>query len=110
MTPTPPLTQTPPVAYPKLPETVFASGGDVIIVLKPRIKHGTEELWGSWEESTRVVEIDSTASPRHQWRTFYHELTHVALTDSGADELLTDGTTEMICDAISTARMRERFG
>ena len=45
-----------------------------------------------------------------RWRTFYHELTHVAVIDSGLANNLRDKIHEALCDAMATARMRERFG
>jgi len=40
----------------------------------------------------------------------YHELTHAALDDSGLSQGMTDAMQESFCEAMATARMRERFG
>lgn len=100
----------PAIAFPKLPARLMAPGGEVLVRIKRQPKVDKQDVWGSWDESTRVIEIDGTAPPAHQWHTLYHELTHVALADAGADELMTEDLVEMLCDAVSTARMRERFG
>ena len=97
--------------YPALPKKVSMPGGDVTIILLPAVIHPDgSECWGIWEESTRSITIDTTAKPAHRWLTYYHELTHVALTDSGLDDALHRNVVETLCNAMATARMRERFG
>ena len=80
------------------------------VVLKAKVTERGEACYGTWDEETRVIEIDSTPPLEHQWRVLYHELTHVAFTDSGLDEMMTAEALEAACDANATARMRERFG
>jgi Zn-dependent peptidase ImmA (M78 family) len=83
----------------------------VSIGLVEKLKHpdGTE-CWGIWDDSTRTILLDKSANRRHQWRVLYHELAHVALSDAGLDNGIGDELVEAICDAVATARMRERFG
>ncbi len=97
--------------YPALPATVEAPGGTVAVLLKPALRHadGTE-CWGMWDAANRTIEIASTAARRHQWRTLFHELTHAALDDSGISQGMSDAMQETLCEALATARMRERFG
>ena len=97
--------------WPPIPKTIEAPGGRVTIVFKPFLKHpdGTE-CWGTWEIATRTIELLSTAPKRHQWRVLYHELAHAALDDSGLSQGLPEPLEESLCEAIATARMRERFG
>lgn len=97
--------------YPALPATVEAPGGTITVILKPTLRHpdGTE-CWGMFDLANRTIEIATTASKRHQWRTLFHELTHAALDDSGISQGMTDAMQETICEALTTARMRERFG
>lgn len=97
--------------YPPLPRVVDAPGGKVTILQKVDVRAGENEpAYGSWAENTRTVEVDSRETLVHRWRTLFHELTHVALTDAGVDELFTTEAVEAICDAVATARLRERFG
>jgi len=63
-----------------------------------------------WEEHTRTITVDSTCTPRHAWKIYYHELAHVALDDSGLSNGIQDDLVEALCDALSVARMREKFG
>lgn len=97
--------------YPSLPATVEAPGGTITIILKPTLRHpdGTE-CWGMFDLANRTIEIATAAAKRHQWRTLYHELCHAALDDSGISQGMTDSMQETLCEALATARMRERFG
>lgn len=95
--------------YPPLPKSVMAPGGEVTVWLVD--KAGTNgDAWGTWQEATRTVEIEKSAQPRHRWRVFYHEMTHVALDDAGLSNGMPEELVEAICDAMASARMRERFG
>jgi Zn-dependent peptidase ImmA (M78 family) len=96
--------------FPRLPRVVEAPGGTVTVTPRRRPKADGDEVWGSWDEGRRRIEIDSEAPLRHQWKTFYHELAHAALSDCGVDEILDEKAAEAVCDAIAIARMRERFG
>jgi hypothetical protein len=99
------------VKYPNLPTTVEAPGGTIAVVLKPTLRHadGTD-CWGMWDAANRTIELATTAAKRHQWRTLYHELCHAALDDSGISQGMTEAMQETLCEALATARMRERFG
>lgn len=81
----------------------------VVLVKELKSPNG-KALWGCWEEPKRLVSIDGETSRRMQWATLFHELFHVALTDSGQDELYGKKKTEALCEASAVARMRERFG
>jgi Zn-dependent peptidase ImmA (M78 family) len=97
---------------PPLPKTVEAPGGTITILFKPTLRHpdGTE-CWGLFDIANRTIEIaTATATRRHQWRTLFHELTHAALDDSGISQGMPDVMQETICEALATARMREKFG
>jgi hypothetical protein len=68
------------------------------------------ECWGIWNEATRTITLDKTATKPHLWRVFFHELTHVALDDAGLSNGMDDRLVEATCDAMASARMREKFG
>lgn len=97
--------------FPPLPKTISAPGGTVTVRRVKAIKLASgHEAWGTWEPHTRTVEIDLTAPMAHQWRTLYHELAHVALDDAGLHNGMNEELVEAVCDALATARFRERFG
>ena len=97
--------------YPALPTTVEAPGGTITVILKPTLRHGDgTECWGMWDLAARTIEIATTGTKRHQWRTLFHELCHAALDDSGISQGMTEAMQETLCECIATARMRERFG
>lgn len=96
--------------YPPLPKSVQAPGGLIkVITTKDNIKHENAECWGLYDPEMRTITIDMKAAPRQRWLTFFHELTHVALIDSGLNNGMSDALHEAICDAVATQRMRERF-
>ena len=100
-----------PPAYPRLPTNVEAAGGPVIVKLRTaKVMAEDKEVWGSWDESSRTIELDARVHPRHQWRVFFHELMHATLADAGLENLFPEPTVEALCDAVATARMREKFG
>lgn len=100
-----------PVRYPALPKEVEAPGGPVRVILsKSPIRHEHADCWGLYDSELRTITLDANAVPRQRWKTLFHELTHVAMLDSGLDNGISDSLHEAICDAIATARMRERFG
>ena len=96
--------------YPALPATVEAPGGTITVILKPTLRHPDgSECWGMFDLANRTIEIATTATKRHQWRTLFHELCHAALDDSGISQGMTEAMQETLCECIATARMRERF-
>lgn len=95
--------------YPPLPKLVMAPGGEVTVQLVEKAGMNGD-AWGTWNEATRVIEIEKGAQPRHRWRVLYHELAHVALDDAGLSNGMPEELVEAICDATASARMRERFG
>lgn len=98
-------------SFPRLPTRIQGAGGIITVHARTtRVKAEDKEVWGSWDESTRVIELDTRGEPSHQWRVLYHELMHATLADSGLENLFPEATVEALCDAVATARMRERFG
>ena len=98
------------MTYPPIPESVESAGGTVRIELGEAPVTDGLACDGLWDSARQVISLDASVPDRHRWRTYFHELTHVALTDSGLDELLEPKLHEAICNAVATARMRERFG
>jgi len=99
-----------PRKYPTLPKEAMAPGGPVTVIRRTPLMERGVEAWGLWEEHTRTITVDSTCTPRHAWKIYYHELAHVALDDSGLSNGIQDDLVEALCDALSVARMREKFG
>lgn len=95
--------------YPPIPKWAEAPGGPVEVRLVDKLVHDGQECWGLYEPAERRITVVKTSRP-HQWRVYYHEWAHAALTDAGIDNALTEQIHEAICDALATARMRERFG
>jgi Zn-dependent peptidase ImmA (M78 family) len=98
------------MTIPPLPATVMAPGGPITVTVVAKLQDAGEDLWGVWKLDERAILIQRHRNKKHMWSTLYHELVHAALDDSGLSNMLTDQQQEMLCDAMATARMRERFG
>jgi hypothetical protein len=102
-----------PRKFPPLPKTFGAPLAPVRVVIT-RFPAPTDKDedgdYGMWSELTREIRINAAHPRWQQWQSLFHEQTHVALSDSGIDELLTHEMLEGICDAVATQRFRERFG
>lgn len=95
--------------YPPIPKTAQGAGGTltVAIVKNPG---GDPENMGHFDPSTRRIEIAKALSGDQRWMVYYHEIAHAALWDSGVHNGLNGAQEEAVCDAVATARLRERFG
>ncbi|MBA3836488.1 MAG: hypothetical protein C0499_02360 [Zymomonas sp.] len=97
--------------YPALPSEIEGPAGTVIVTLtKAKVTFEGAECGGLWDAGRREITLDAKESRRNQWKYYYHEWGHVMLCDSGLDNAIPADIQETICDAIATARMRERFG
>ncbi len=96
---------------PPLPRSVRGAGGviKVRLVKLPKCEDGAD-AWGTWEPSTRTIEIERCALLAHQFRVMYHELMHATLSDAGIVNMLSDEAQELLCDAVATSRFAEAFG
>lgn len=97
--------------WPPLPSVVQGAGGAIRVVRcrTPIVEDGVT-CHGLFRHETRTILIAASLRGRQRWHTFYHELTHAAMTDSGLWNRHTEKQVEALCDAIATARVRERFG
>lgn len=93
--------------WPRLPRQVMGLGGPIEVVRRRRIIEGKDDCWGLWDRERRRISILMAIPMEHQWRVFYHEMTHAMLTDSGLEEFLEDKTHEAICHAIASGRIQE---
>lgn len=97
--------------YPALPKSVRGLSGPIAVELVDALKdEDGGHCWGLWLTVGRRIRVERSTDKRHEWSVLYHELTHAALDDSGLSNLLTDAQQEALCDALSSARLQERFG
>ena len=100
-----------PRQFPPLPKMVDGPVGPFRVVLGTiDNERSDEENFGVWSELHREMRINKDHPRWQQWVSYFHEHTHVALSDSGVDEMLSKKQMEAVCDAVATARFRERFG
>jgi hypothetical protein len=101
---------TPEREYPPLPLVLDGLGGPVQVVVGPRPEGTDKQCIGEFSSSERRIWILETLSPLVQWTTLFHETVHVAIYDTGLQNILSGKKQEAICDALATARVREQFG
>lgn len=106
------LTPSPaPQPWPPIPAVVQGMGGPITVKITPNLKdEDGAELWGSWEQHIRTIQIDSAAPPEYRWHTLGHELCHAALGDSGLVNEIEEKQAEALCDALGSARVQEMRG
>lgn len=88
--------------------TVNGTLGPIAVVRVAGLMAENSE-YGSWVWHLRRIHLDAGLTGRALWHTFYHEQAHAALDDAGI-KFPTKELEEHVCDAIATARVRERFG
>lgn len=87
----------------KLPATVYSQIGPVAVSLDDRIHADKKEpAFGLFCGRTRTIKVDSGSAPEIQLATLMHEVTHLALFDAGANNVLTATQAEVVCDALGT--------
>lgn len=93
----------------KLPKEVQGLGGPIKVVILPALEKTEkgEEVAGRWLDAERTIQVLSAQNGREQWRTFYHELAHAALHDSGMTHLLSEDSEEALADLMGLARVVE---
>lgn len=70
-----------------------------------------ENAHGAWSPQKRdiLIDEDKDVSLDNQWMSLWHEITHLALSDSGATTNLKGKQEELVCDALGgylTAMMK----
>jgi len=97
--------------WPPLPRRMQGVGGPVVVKRrKGLLTEDRREAWGLWDAEHRTIWIAPGLPREMQWRVLYHELMHVALSDSGLENVLPADGVEALCDAVASARIVERLG
>ena len=92
----------------KIPKTVMGLGGEITVKMVHKLRDKKKKrVAGLWTPGSRLIQIDCSEPEREQLHTYYHELAHAALWDSGQHNLLTEDGNEAIVDLIAMARLRE---
>lgn len=105
------MTRKPAKRYPALPNEVEAPGGIVAVEIVDNLDDKPGELvMGHYHMVDRTIRLRKKMRREQQWRTYFHELTHLWLSDAGITNNLTQEGEEAIADAVASGLMRERFG
>jgi hypothetical protein len=87
----------------KLPPSVHGIAGRIRVDRPLAVEVGTGAgHLGSWIPAERRIMVRSTLTRDVAWLTFWHELCHSWLDDTGASNLFTPRQQEVIADAIAT--------
>lgn len=90
---------------PKLPKAAWTIYGEVPIRLVPHLIVDGEPCFGSYDGLTREILIRENMPLVNQWRTLFHERTHLDCEDIGV--VTSYDQIEAICNAVAAARMAE---
>lgn len=85
----------------RLPSAVWSALGAVPVVKKKGLVK-KQQAMGMFSGRKREVHLESENIPSVDAQTFFHELTHVALWDSGVQNALTHEQIEAVCDAVGS--------
>jgi hypothetical protein len=87
----------------KLPSTFYSQLGPVPILLDDGIHADKKEpAFGMFSGRDRSIRVDNGSSPENQLATLMHEVVHLALFDSGSNNVLSATQAEVVCDAVGT--------
>jgi hypothetical protein len=84
------------------PAAVFSLLGPVPVSVEEARAVDGEWTLGTFDKQLRRIRLDSALVPAARLATLWHECTHVALWDAGADNSLTERQAEIVCDALGT--------
>ena len=93
-----------------LPTRVMGRGGWVKVKLEHDIVDEGVACVGLFRRETRQMLVDASLPIDRQWWVYFHEMHHMALSDAGLEDQMTEDAVEAHCSAVATARMREMFG
>lgn len=88
-------------SLPKLPTTVWSSGGPVRVIRIKDLKNDAGELLdGEWRPEARVIAIEQGLGRNAAWHVLSHEMTHAWLDDNGYTDTAT-ARLERVCEAVA---------
>lgn len=94
-----------------LPTDVMGTAGPISVGRTPTVRDKDgQDLLGEWTPATRHIVVVSTATRRVAWLTFWHEMVHSWLEDSGVAYVLTQDQQEAICESVGLGLVRMMEG
>lgn len=94
-----------------LPSTVTGTAGPITVGRTPTVRDKDgHDLLGEWTPGNRHIVVVSTASRRAAWLTFWHEMVHSWLDDSGVGCVLTADQQEAVCESVALGLTRMMEG
>ena len=98
---------------PRLPESVPSALGPVTVerVSKAVLASDGVPAYGDWEWHRRTIRVWDGLAGWPMRQVFWHEWTHMVLSDAGVASEMPNVVLEMVCDAVANAKVHaERAG
>ena len=86
----------------KIKGTVMGLGGPISVIMKDKVKYKGKKCAGLWLPSDRTISLQNQIE-REVKQTFYHELIHAALHDTGLKHFFDSELEEALCDGLGMA-------
>lgn len=86
----------------ELPTTLATQLGPLSVGYLSEEESARLEAMGYFSHLKRTVDVLDSLPLEQKWQTFWHEVLHVALWDSGANNVLESRAQELVCDAVGT--------
>lgn len=91
----------------KLPAVVEGIAGPITVGRPPAVvDEKGHPLFGEWRPLNRHLVVLSTLDRRAAWVTFYHELVHSWLQDTGVTHMLTKAEEESTCETVALGLLK----
>jgi hypothetical protein len=88
---------TPAPKWPRMPAEVYSLIGPYSVTVGPIAEVG---VFGEVNHHTRAVTIREGLPPNTMVHTLMHEIVHMALHESGAEEVMSHEQQELVCTAV----------
>lgn len=85
----------------KIPSEIYSHLGPVPVIPVENLAKN-DEAHGKAKFLERIIQIEPKQTASAAWQTFFHEMTHYILWDSGLQNVLEDKQVEAVCDAVGT--------
>lgn len=90
-----------------IPAEFCGLGGPITVAEEENpVDEDGQKLLGSWDANTRRLVVRAGLNPNVAAATFFHEVVHSLLWDSGVQHFFSKKKLEAICDAVGTGLAR----
>lgn len=87
----------------KIPKVVNGLAGPIAVVISTGDINAEPSTVGLATFHTRTIQLRQLSDPQVMWTTFWHEVFHFALYDSGLHNRISEKEQEQLCDLVGAA-------